>query len=270
MVGTDQQGYPSEARLCREHDRIRSRIHHPARRRLVLLPVQRLRQLQRADPRLRQHTHRILRVRQPPARHQIRTDARHHSHHGLVHALHAEHGLHPHLRTSGRSLHSESGAHEHGRPAHRLILHEHIPRGTERPGQRSEQYYVSTTQQSEHLLRRTDTRTGTITAALLHRQRILHSRTRRLLHLLRGDQAIRGPNSLLRLGIDSSRPARASALILLSYESLIALIVVCSSTISTCSATGDQPREMQTIKAKFLRFLTRTVVSPYTAPIECP
>src|SRR5213592_583817 len=219
MVRTGKQGNTRKARLRREHNRIRSRIHHPARRRLVLLPVQRLRQLQRADPRLLQHTHRILRVRQPPTRHQIRTDARHHPHHGLVYALHAKHGLHPDLRTSSRSLHRKSSAHEHGRPAHRLILHEHIPRGTERPRQRSEQYYVSTAQQSQHLLRRIHTRTGTTPAALLHRQRILHNRTRRLLHLLRSDQAIRGANSFPKLGIDRSRPARASAVILLSCES---------------------------------------------------
>src|SRR5947199_1087363 len=219
MVRTGQQGNTRKARLRREHNRIRSRIHHPARRRLVLLPVQRLRQLQRADPRLRQHTHRILRVRQPPTRHQIRTDASHHPHHRLVHALHAEHGLHPHLRTGSRSLHCEGSAHEHGRPAHRLILHEHIPRGTERPGQRFEQYYVSTPQQSQHLLRRIHTRTVTTTASLLHRQRILHNRTRRLLHLLRGDQAIRGANSLPKLGIDSPRPARVSAVTLHSCES---------------------------------------------------
>src|SRR5881409_114864 len=200
MVRTGQQGNTRKARLRREHNRIRSRIHHPARRRLVLLPVQRLRQLQRANPRLRQHTHRILRVCQPPTRHQIRTDARHHPHQGLVHALHAEHGLHPHLRTGSRSLHSKSSTHEHGRPAHRLVLHEHIPRGTERPGQRFEQYYVSTAQQSQHLLRRTHTRTRTTTAALLHRQRILHNRTRRLLHLLRSDQTLRGPNSISKLG----------------------------------------------------------------------
>src|SRR5438094_6535269 len=219
MVWTGKQGNTRKARLRREHDRIRSRFHHPARRRLVLLPLQRLRQLQRAYPRLLQHTNRIFRICQPPTRHQIRTDARHHPHHRLVHALHAKHGFHPDLRGSSRSLHSKSSTHEHGRPAHRLILHEHIPRGTERPGQRFEQYYVSTAQQSQHLLRRTHTRTRTTTAALLHRQRILHNRTRRLLHLLRGDQAIRGANSLPKLGIDSPRPARVSAVTLLSCES---------------------------------------------------
>src|SRR6266704_3850921 len=227
MVRTDQQAITRKARLRREHNRIRSRIHHPARRRLVLLPIQRLRQLQRANPRILQHTHRILRVRQPPTRHQIRTDARHHPHHGLVHALHAKHGLHPHLRTSSRSLHSKSSTHEHGRPAHRLILHEHIPPGTERPGQRLEQYYISTAQQSEHLLRRIHTRTGTTPAALLHRQRILHSRTHSLLHLLRSDQTIRGANSFPKLGIGLSRSARASAVQTLSRVGSVADLCVC-------------------------------------------
>src|SRR5205809_4799142 len=219
MVWTGKQGNTRKARLRREHDRIRSRFHHPARRRLVLLPLQRLRQLQRAYPRLLQHTNRIFRICQLPTRHQIRTDARHHPHHSLVHALHAKHGFHPDLRGSSRSLHSKSSTHEHGRPAHRLILHEHIPPGTERPGQRLEQYYISTAQQSEHLLRRIHTWIGTTTAALLHRQHILHNRTHSLLHLLRSDQAIRSANSLPKLGIDPSRPARASAVILLSCKS---------------------------------------------------
>src|SRR6266571_4242871 len=177
MVRADQQGNTREARVRRGHYRVRGRIHHPARRRLVLLPVQRLRQLQRANPRLLQHSHRILRIRQPSTSHQIRADARHHPHHRLVHALHAKHGLHPHLRTSSRSLHSKSSTHEHGGPTHRLILHEHIPRGTERRGQRTEQRYIPTAQQSEHLLRRIHTRTGTTPTALLHRQHILHNRT---------------------------------------------------------------------------------------------
>src|SRR5438034_5457283 len=220
MVWTGKQGNTRKARLRREHDRIRSRFHHPARRRLVLLPLQRLRQLQRAYPRLLQHTNRIFRICQPPTRHQIRTDARHHPHHRLVHALHAKHGFHPDLRGSSRSLRSKSSTHEHGRPAHRLILHEHIPRGTERPGERFEQYYVSTAQQSQHLLRRIHTWTGTTPAALLHRQHILHNRTHSLLHLLRGDQTIRGANSLSKIGTDSSRPARASAVILPSCESM--------------------------------------------------
>src|SRR6266705_3802140 len=200
MVRTDQQGNTRKARLRREHNRIRSRIHHPARRRLVLLPIQCLRQLQRAYPRLLQHTHRVLRIRQPQTRHEIRTDARHHPHHRLVHALHAKHGLHPHLRTSSRSLHSKSSAHEHGRPAHRLILHEHIPSGTERPSERFEQHYIPTAQQSKHLLRRIHTRTRPTPAALLHRQHILHNRTHSLLHLLRSDQEIRSANSHTKIG----------------------------------------------------------------------
>src|SRR6266568_7232864 len=180
MVRTGKQGNTRKAGLRREHDRIRGRIHHPTRRRLVLLPIQRLRQLQLANPRLRQHTHRILRIRQPPTRHQIRTDARHHPHHRLVHALHAKHGFHPHLCVSSRSLHSKSSTHEHGRPAHRLILHEHIPRRTERTSQRTEQHYVPTAQQSQHVLRRIHTRTRTTPTALLHRQHILHNRTHSL------------------------------------------------------------------------------------------
>src|SRR5437016_6872947 len=200
MVRADQQGHPSEARLCRQHDRIWGRIHHPTRGCLVLLPVQRLRQLQRADPRLLQHSHRILRVRQSSTRHKIRTDACHHPRYRLVHALHAEHGLHPHLRASSRSLHRTSRADEHGGPAHGLILHEHIPRGTERPSQRTEQHYIPTAEQSEHILRRIHPRTGTTTAALLHRQRILHNRTHSLLHLLRSNQTIRSTNSNPKLG----------------------------------------------------------------------
>src|SRR6266705_268372 len=49
MVRTGKQGNTRKAGLRREHDRIRGRIHHPTRRRLVLLPIQRLRQLQRAN-----------------------------------------------------------------------------------------------------------------------------------------------------------------------------------------------------------------------------
>src|SRR5207244_347590 len=76
-------------------------------------------------------------------------------------------------------------------------------------------HYIPTAQQSEHLLRRIHSRTGTTTAALLHRQHILHNRTHRLLHLLRGDQAICGANRFPKLGIDSSdQPVRSSKLFL--------------------------------------------------------
>src|SRR5207245_3426156 len=98
------------------------------------------------------------------------------------------------------TLHYTSDSHEYGCSPHVLVLHEHIPRETERPSQRVEQHYVPTAQQLEHLLRRIHTRPRTTTAALLHRQRILHNRTHSLLHLLRSDQEIRSANSHTKIG----------------------------------------------------------------------